>query len=913
MSINLSDICKIGIVVECESNQVSGLIKSKSDIKGHGLRYRVRIAGVHDEQIPIKDLPFAYPILPVTAGTGHGGASQSCNLKVGSRVYLVFQKEDDTNPLILGSVPNDITTQITAKDPWNYTSGYSTFARVPVYNVPVNANFGNSNGTLCQATYSTVFNESDYQQGKDVVSTFYLPKPSSCEESIPLGKIQLELKSAIQGVQSLRKNTKSWTINTNLDVGKFLRKHATRLTDLISGFFKDIEKKITDKIQKGSEELYYLLFPSERQKAKQSIETALDLIGCLFKKIGKRLFGLMLSLLQNIVNKVVNVPNCFVENFGTSVLSKLIGLLSNSLDSILSPLKSIITGIGSIIDNILEIVENILTFISCEEKQYCPEISNWSLWNGSSLDNTINLDFSKVSQKIQGTIDSVGDLTIDDLAGNLNLDFSDIFSNSCNIGPLLCGPPSLNVFGGGGSGTQGNVIVSSAGQILGVDITYPGSGYTSTPKIQFNDACAIGGGAVGTAVLGPIPILPPEIRFVATQIDNNKYNLSWTTTNAVNVDTNFGSTSINGNIILTPNQQTTYTITAYNKNNTSTTKSVLINPLLNQTTTSPELLLSSNFVRDNIYRVSWTTENAIRVVSNFNVQENILNGNKEVSPTVVTSYTMTAYDSNGVSTTKTLSLYPRIISPSTPIIPEDNNQDVCSSEIILNNLRILEEYPPDEIGVIKIIINQPGSNYLPSSDGRLGGDGRVWAEANQTYVIRANGDYDDPYSPGSVIELNRCDTVVPPCEPKFIVQEKSTYIAPDCSRSSIGSSLTVNSTYPILQNGKYPVILYLCDVIIDDPGLNYSQGDEVIIEPSNGASARAEFNEFGRITKIKILSSGEGFTTRPIITIKSSTGFNASIIPVLCIDRVGTNNELNIPYDSTKVLHVVDCPGNIYV
>jgi hypothetical protein len=164
-----------------------------------------------------------------------------------------------------------------------------------------------------------------------------------------------------------------------------------------------------------------------------------------------------------------------------------------------------------------------------------------------------------------------------------------------------------------------------------------------------------------------------------------------------------------------------------------------------------------------------------------------------------------------------------------------------------------------------------------------------------------------------VIQLNRCDTVVPPCEPKFIAKEKSTYIAPNCSRTPIGTLSPIDSTYPVLQNGKYPVILYLCDAIIDDPGLNYSPEDEVLIEPSNGAKARAEFNEFGRITKIKITSSGEGFTTRPNITIKTSTGFNASIIPVLCIDRVGTNNELSIPYDSTKVLHVVDCPGNIYV
>lgn len=922
---------KTGVIVKDESNENPKIVKNASEINGFGIRFRVRVAGIHDEKLPVEKLPFAYPIFPVVAGTGHGGASQSCNLKAGSKVILTESEPDKFS--IWGNVPNYCTTQITDKDIWNYTLGYSPGANVPIFNIASNKTFGNLNGIFAQNQVPNTLNLSLTEIYKDATEGEFCPKPNPCDEKLPLGKIQKEIKSAVQGIQKARKDVKSWSSGVSnlqkdivrgltgedLTFSEFLKKKAKNISDGIIKFFNGVEQNIVTTIRQKSENIYYSLFPGEKQKAKRSIETALDLVGCLFKKLGKKVFGMLVSLLSKMVDKLVNVPICFVENFATSVISKLLGALTNSLDAIVKPLESLLGEVINVVDSILEIVENLLTLISCEEKQYCPEITNWSIWGGAENNPTANIDFNKVTKNIQGLINTE-DLTVDNLNDTANLDFSDIFNNTCNIGPLLCGPPTLEVFGGGGSGTIGNTIVGPTGNILGVDITYPGSGYTSAPKIRFKDACGIGGGAVGTAVLGPIPILPPELNFTATKIDNNKYNLNWTTINATRLETNFGSFGTSGSTIVTPTTKTTYTITAYNKNNASTTKTVVIDVNVSQIEKSPELTLASTFIKDNIYRINWTTENAVRISSNFNVPENTLNGNKEVSPSVPTEYTMTAYNINGISVKKTIFLSPRSINPTKPK-PVDDPTKPCPTSVVINNVNIPNEYPPDEIGVVKIIIDQPGSGYLPSPDGRLGGDGRVWAEANETYILRADGTYDIPYSPGSVIQLNRCDTVVPPCEPKFVVQEKTTYIAPDCSRNPSGPTDTnngnntnnINGLYPNLSNGKYPVILYLCDAIVDNPGLNYSSEDEVIIEPSNGARATAEFSESGRLLRIKILSGGEGFTTRPSITIKSSTGFNASIIPVLCIDKIGTDNKDIIPYDSTKVLHVVDCPGNIYV
>ena len=50
-------------------------------------------------------------------------------------------------------------------------------------------------------------------------------------------------------------------------------------------------------------------------------------------------------------------------------------------------------------------------------------------------------------------------------------------------------------------GAGGNAIVSTATAILGVDLTLPGSGYITPPKVVFNDDCGKGKGASGRAVI----------------------------------------------------------------------------------------------------------------------------------------------------------------------------------------------------------------------------------------------------------------------------------------------------------------------------------------------------------------------------------------------------------------------------
>ena len=88
------------------------------------------------------------------------------------------------------------------------------------------------------------------------------------------------------------------------------------------------------------------------------------------------------------------------------------------------------------------------------------------------------------------------------------------------------------------------------------------------------------------------------------------------------------------------------------------------------------------------------------------------------------------------------------------------------------------------------------------------------------------------------------------------------------------------------EGSGYPVTLVLDEVIVENPGINYSCGeDQIQITPSNGAQLEYDCDPFGKIRSVKVLNPGIGFNTYPEITIPSETGVNASFRPVFRVVR----------------------------
>jgi len=272
-----------------------------------------------------------------------------------------------------------------------------------------------------------------------------------------------------------------------------------------------------------------------------------------------------------------------------------------------------------------------------------------------------------------------------------------------------------------------------------------------------------------------------------------------------------------------------------------------------------------------------------------------------------------------------------------------------------------------QTGITDIEIIEPGTGYLPAPDGSRGGNEYTWSDPDDTVIKNPDGSW-SPIPPGEVVTVDPGTIVTLPPGTVVITNPQPggdpTIITlpgvgtPGGGGTGTGGITGGNGTggngtggngtggggqgggetirggnpvlielpgvfttpkpeyrrpsgdYPTSSNGSYPVILYLCEIFIDESGINYSPGDQIVIEPDIGAVAEPTFDARGRVTSIKVTESGEGFTEYPTLYIQSETGYNAVLRPKLCIDRVG-NDELKEPTFQDKVITVIDCVGKV--
>ena len=202
--------------------------------------------------------------------------------------------------------------------------------------------------------------------------------------------------------------------------------------------------------------------------------------------------------------------------------------------------------------------------------------------------------------------------------------------------------------------------------------------------------------------------------------------------------------------------------------------------------------------------------------------------------------------------------------------------------------------------VTKVIIDDTGIDYLPAPDGSQGGDGRTWANADETTVKHSDGTYDMPYKPGTVIDLKEGDQYTPPGGTPITVTESTSITAPLPPDKSEKGSL------PSSAAGDYPVVLEIEDINILDPGFGYDPNDEVVV--GNGAELKIKTDALGSVIAVDVINSGIGFSEDPNIYIKSDTGYNAKLMPVFKVNRVGQDiaPELVSPGES---ISVIDCVG----
>jgi len=170
------------------------------------------------------------------------------------------------------------------------------------------------------------------------------------------------------------------------------------------------------------------------------------------------------------------------------------------------------------------------------------------------------------------------------------------------------------------------------------------------------------------------------------------------------------------------------------------------------------------------------------------------------------------------------------------------------------------------------------------------------------------------------ITLNKGDIYFPPNEPPKLIEETESItleIAPirniplsDSITSTVGTEVT-DEGEPVTNIPSYRVILSIEELEVVQGGFGYREGDELIITPDNGLVAKPIINSQGQITRVEVLQTGVGFDEIPEIRTNSPTGFNALINPIFTVKRIeNEESSLNIPKDA-KIITVVDCVGRV--
>lgn len=488
------------------SNEHSALHPRSSGSKGWNKRYKVAVVGRHYASKapcgPENDvLEMAEVLYPPTAGSGRGGTRQIAALRHGDHVVGFYADgAEGRNPVIIGTfgVNQDNEPTLIQADPPSFfdprsgNKGCCGDKLKPVKEPWKNLGSDiavESNDSPLQLTEAHKTKRKDGDVTEPILSTMKCEGPSGIIQNIKLllKKLSFYINESKKGVGDLI----SGIDGVIKSVTRAISSLTNTLLDRAKGYLINL-------INNGIKGVINFLPPFLRPGFGLNAKGAIGGLVCAFNKIKDNVFGVVKDLTQQFISNYVNAPLCAATSFLGSLLGNVIGQVNSAVDTAVGAINSILdigSGFADKFLDVLDFVLDVLNLFDCEEENQarCPDTTQWSFWNGPK-------DFvSKIPEVVSSTVSSI----ISDVETALPGSAEGSRSNPCNSRQVPCGPPKVQIIGGGGSGAEANVVVGVTGKILGLDFSAFGSGYTYEPQINIIDSCGTGGGAVVQPVMRP--------------------------------------------------------------------------------------------------------------------------------------------------------------------------------------------------------------------------------------------------------------------------------------------------------------------------------------------------------------------------------------------------------------------------
>ena len=511
---------------------------------GWGNRLKVRIMGYHPYnvvELPNKDLPWAQVLLSTSDGTGASNYATSHKVRPGDIVFGFFLDGDNAQvPVITGCFGR--TSQVPSEDyagPFQPFTGYTTRIQ--------------NDGTRIKK------NEASEQTKKAQESPYYLPPQTANSinqlawfygtgDTLQLGtakpgskmeKIATDLENAIKYLQDLKSFPNLAQEWIDIKVEELCEQISQKIqgitTEIVSGVVNSTYEELQPVLQQGAKSVYDAaaatvpnsksgahLAGVEAQKATiEPVKQLQKLIPCLISSIIESLGSLISDMVCALLENVANVVSCVIDQFLGGLLNGIIDLIIAGMSGVLGALSLLLSFSNfNLGDTIRELAGGLLGIplsFNCGEEETDPGVEKWTIGSGptQSLPFDINsiLDLANNANSIASDPES-GLSGIQGIIGPLDFlnpeisdpDFIGSGLSNCFGGvPTVCNPPSINIFGGGGSGASALPIFGSisegTGSIIGAILTSGGSGYAYPPFVSITDNCGKGYGAVAQSVI----------------------------------------------------------------------------------------------------------------------------------------------------------------------------------------------------------------------------------------------------------------------------------------------------------------------------------------------------------------------------------------------------------------------------
>jgi hypothetical protein len=511
---------------------------------GWGNRLKVRIMGYHPYnvvELPNKDLPWAQVLLSTSDGTGAANYATSHKVRPSDIVFGFFLDGDNAQvPVITGCFGR--TSQVPSEDyagPFQPFTGYTNRIKndgsriVPDQTNEQTTKSQKSPYYLPPQTANSI-NERAWFYGTGDTLQLGTAKPGSKME-----KIATDLENAIKYLQDLKSFPNLAQEWIDIKVEELCEQISQKIqgitTEIVSGVVNSTYEELQPVLQQGAKSVYDAaaatvpnsksgahLAGVEAQKATiEPVKQLQKLIPCLIASIIESLGGLISDMVCALLENVANVVSCVIDQFLGGLLNGIIDLIIAGMSGVLGALSLLLSFSNfNLGDTIRELAGGLLGIplsFNCGEEETDPGVEKWTIGSGPTqsppFDINAILDLANNANSIASDPES-GLSGIQGIIGPLDFlnpeisdpDFIGSGLSNCFGGvPTVCNPPSINIFGGGGSGASALPIFGSisegTGSIIGAILTSGGSGYTYPPFVSITDNCGKGYGAVAQSVI----------------------------------------------------------------------------------------------------------------------------------------------------------------------------------------------------------------------------------------------------------------------------------------------------------------------------------------------------------------------------------------------------------------------------